>query len=86
LSVERCRGERDVMSGETFAGNGSGNFLQWEVGGGGKHIKSPTPNFAALPPESGLSCDLKGISSILVDNSVDPTRACILDLLNWEFN
>ena len=80
--MEGCRGEIDVMSGETFAGNGSGNFLQWEDGGGGIYLKSPTLNFAALPPESGLSCDLKAFSSILVDNSSDPTRACILDLLN----
>jgi hypothetical protein len=80
--VEGCKGEIDVMSGETFAGNGSGNFLQLEDGRGGKHLKSPTLNSAALPPEPGLSCDLKAFSSILVDNSSDRTRACILGLLN----
>ena len=65
-----------------FCGERLREFPPIGIRGSEKHLKSPTLNFAALPPESGLSYDLKAFSSILVDNSGDPTRACILGLLN----
>jgi hypothetical protein len=67
------------MSGETFAGNGAGNFLQWEDEEGEKYLKTPTVNFADLPSTSGLSGDLKEFGSILV-YSVNPICASVVSL------